>query len=265
MAKTVHDKLNSIYLISLIAELLVYFYRSLNKSKSCTEKSGIEKIEIFHYIYNHLNENIRLRDLSKVFYMSESAISKYIYETVGYSYSELLTNMRVARTINFLLHSYLTLDKVAGVLGYSDASHVSKTFSDQVGFRINDYRRNYGKMNCISKIKENNLKFMIVNYIYNRHDTDLNSHMVAKEFDINVSELNEILKYEVEMQFDEFLNYIRINKACSLLLNTGKLVSDIAYEVGYNNTKTFTRNFNKYKSMAPSEFRKKAYLQSKLL
>ena len=120
-------------------------------------------------------------------------------------------------------------------------------------------------MNCISKIKENNLKFMIVNYIYNRHDTDLNSHMVAKEFDINVSELNEILKYEVEMQFDEFLNYIRINKACSLLLNTGKLVSDIAYEVGYNNTKTFTRNFNKYKSMAPSEFRKKAYLQSKLL
>ena len=67
--------------------------------------------------------------------------------------------------------------------------------------------------------------------------------------------------YLTEKNFDNLLNYLRINKACELLLSSDAAVIDIAYEVGYNNPKTFTRNFEKLKNTTPGEFRKTTNLQ----
>ena len=74
--------------------------------------------------------------------------------------------------------------------------------------------------------------------------------------------VNRVLLYQVEKNFGDFLNYIRINHSCKLLLTTDKSNIDIAIEVGYSNAKTFTRNFLKYKVMMPSDFRRKVWLQT---
>ena len=57
------------------------------------------------------------------------------------------------------------------------------------------------------------------------------------------------------MNFEEYLNSVRVNRACELLVSTDASVMDIALEVGYHNAKTLTRNFVKHKLMTPQSFR----------
>ncbi len=61
--------------------------------------------------------------------------------------------------------------------------------------------------------------------------------------------------------FEDFLNYLRVNKACELMLSTKMSITDIAIAVGYNTVKTFSRNFVKLKNMTPATFRKRIILQ----
>lgn len=54
----------------------------------------------------------------------------------------------------------------------------------------------------------------------------------------------------------EYVNRLRINLACQLLMNEGGLsVTDICYAVGFNNLSNFNRQFLRRKGMPPSRFR----------
>ncbi|MEG0265943.1 MAG: helix-turn-helix domain-containing protein, partial [Erysipelotrichaceae bacterium] len=72
---------------------------------------------------------------------------------------------------------------------------------------------------------------------------------------------NRLLITQVEKNFDDLLHVLRINKACELLLSSEDAIADIAIEIGYNNAKTFSRNFLKIKNMTPGVFRKSILLQ----
>ena len=63
------------------------------------------------------------------------------------------------------------------------------------------------------------------------------------------------------MNFADYLNYIRVNRASELLLKTEKSILTIALEVGYNTEKTLSRNFIRFRSMTPGNFRKSIELQ----
>lgn len=55
----------------------------------------------------------------------------------------------------------------------------------------------------------------------------------------------------------EYLNNRRITHACKLLETTKLNSTQIAYECGYNNLRTFNRNFLKYTNTVPSEYKRK--------
>ena len=57
-------------------------------------------------------------------------------------------------------------------------------------------------------------------------------------------------------RFIDFLNFLRINKACELLVTTDKSIIDISFELGYNTVKTFNNNFFKLKNITPTDLRK---------
>jgi AraC-like DNA-binding protein len=47
----------------------------------------------------------------------------------------------------------------------------------------------------------------------------------------------------------------RINRACSLLRHTDKQITEIAFEVGFNDSNYFTRQFRKTTGLAPRDYR----------
>ena len=85
--------------------------------------------------------------------------------------------------------------------------------------------------------------------------------MVGERFHLSPRELNRILLYQVEMNFSDYLNFIRVNRASELLLLTTRSILDIALDTGYHNEKTLTRNFLKFRSMTPGKFRQAVELQ----
>lgn len=255
------QSLSSIYITNHLVQLIVLFIRV--GESACTEPLRKEPVdeEILFYIYTHLNEKITLKTLSQVFYRSESAISQYIKQMTGLSLSNLCHEMRICKTANYLLYTDLTIDELAKILGYADASHISKVFNARIGMKINEYRKTYQKVTDICKVKESKQAYALVSYISTNYAEDLTVQSVSAAVGMSPAEMNRTLLYQVEKNFDDFFNYVRINHACKLLLTTNKSILDIAIEVGYNNAKTFTRNFLKWKVMTPSSFRKDVELQ----
>jgi signal transduction histidine kinase/ligand-binding sensor domain-containing protein/AraC-like DNA-binding protein len=54
----------------------------------------------------------------------------------------------------------------------------------------------------------------------------------------------------------EFIRQIRLKRAAQLLEETGLTVSEISYEVGFNNPKVFSRYFRDFWGMLPTDYRK---------
>lgn len=249
---------SGIFIINRLVELIVHLIRIGENGGSGygAKKDEHDKREILQYIYLHLNEKLTLKMLSRKFYMSETSISSYITHVTGLSFFDLLNEMRVGKTISYLLYTDLTLEELAEIMGYVDASHISKVFAARVGMKANEYRKTYQRMNEICKVRESRKAYDIVSFIYRNYSDNLSAKGTAERFGINVGELHRILMYQTEKNFEDFLNFIRVNRACELLTESGMSIIDISAEVGYNNTKTFTRNFLKYRLMTPSEFRK---------
>ena len=53
-----------------------------------------------------------------------------------------------------------------------------------------------------------------------------------------------------------YLIQIRINRAIDLLCETTRSITDIAYEVGFNDSNYFTRQFRRHHGVSPREYRK---------
>ena len=58
--------------------------------------------------------------------------------------------------------------------------------------------------------------------------------------------------------FTDFVNRLRINKACQLLMETERYITNVCYDVGFNNVANFNRRFRELKGMTPKEFRRQA-------
>ena len=200
--------------------------------------------------------------LSGMFYMSESAISSYITKTTGLSFFDLLNEMRIGKTINYLLYTDFTLEELSEILGFVDSAHISKVFLARTGMKANDFRKTYQSIGDMCRIKDRQIFYNIVSYIYRNYTEDLQPKNVSEYFRISPKELNRILLFQVEMNFSDYLNYIRVNRASELLLKTDKSILTIALEVGYHSEKTLSRNFIRFRSMTPGSFRKSTCLQA---
>ena len=58
--------------------------------------------------------------------------------------------------------------------------------------------------------------------------------------------------------FTDFVNRVRISRACQLLMDTEQPISHICYEVGFNSAANFNRRFLEIKGMTPSDFRRQS-------
>lgn len=259
-------ELSKIYVTNKLCELLIHFKRFITK-KDCRQEDGHsieldDRNAIFRYMYSHLNEKQTLTKISAMFYMSESAISKYITDVTGFSFRDLLNEMRIVKAMDLLTYTDMTLNEIADLCGFTDASHISKVFNDRVGTTPKVYQNIYRNTHDIFGEREKSVSFEIITYIYENYMEDLRIQDVANKFKISIIELNRILLFQLEKNFEELLHFLRINKACEMLLKSDAAITDIGVMVGYNTVKTFNRNFVKLKGMTPGTFRKTILFQN---
>ena len=67
--------------------------------------------------------------------------------------------------------------------------------------------------------------------------------------------LSKIFKEKAGIGFQEYLTEVRMKKACELLDNIQFKSYDVAFYVGYDNPKNFSRAFKTYYGITPKEYR----------
>lgn len=98
----------------------------------------------------------------------------------------------------------------------------------------------------------------VVSRIMERMAEPLSAADMAQELDMSESQFSRFFRRTTGNTFTDFVNRVRINRACQLLMESEQRVTDICYEVGFNNVANFNRRFLEIKGMTPSDFRRQA-------
>lgn len=97
----------------------------------------------------------------------------------------------------------------------------------------------------------------ITEYVKERLDQKITLNEVAAYFNFSPNYLGQLFKLETNSLFSDFLNELRMKRACDLLEVPTKKVYEIAEQVGYKNIIYFNRQFKEYMGMSPGEYRKR--------
>lgn len=102
----------------------------------------------------------------------------------------------------------------------------------------------------VDKVKD------ILEYINKRYNECLDLGSISKVFNFNYYYLSSYFNNHCKEGFSEYLNRIRVEKACELLSKNNFYVSDISSMVGYSDHSYFCRVFKKIKGYTPSSYRR---------
>ncbi len=89
----------------------------------------------------------------------------------------------------------------------------------------------------------------------NYMDSGLGLSRISQEFHISEGYVSSIFKEQSSVNFGDYVETIRINKACQLLKENEHTISEIAEFVGYNSVQSFRRAFKRVKGISPKEYR----------
>jgi AraC-like DNA-binding protein/ligand-binding sensor protein len=92
-------------------------------------------------------------------------------------------------------------------------------------------------------------------YIFEHQSEDLSLGQVAKAVNASSFYFCKLFKKSTGINFIDYLSQLRIDKAKNLLLNPNCLVSEIAFEVGFQSLTHFNRVFKKMTGVSPSQYR----------
>lgn len=258
------DQFSRIYLLTLLVELTIEYLRSKNfTDKTSKDQFHVNINEVLSYMYSHLSEKLTLEKISSVFFMSKSSLTKYLKESINYTFKELLEDMKFSKSVDLLTYTSLSIKEIASEVGYNDDSHFINSFLQIEKVTPNEFREDYLVTENRLKLFQSDRKNDLIRYIENNFaNKDLSISMVSKKFNMNKAYVNRLLNFQFEKNFTEYLNYLRVTRAIESLKSTDKAIEDISYEVGFNNSRSFRRAFNQILEISPSEFRKNVKLQT---
>ncbi len=93
-------------------------------------------------------------------------------------------------------------------------------------------------------------------YIGKNLATDLRESELAELIGQNVSSFSRSFSKHTGISFVQYVNLLRIKLSCEMLSNSALSITDICYQVGFNNLSNFNRQFLAHKGISPSKFRR---------
>lgn len=200
------------------------------------EKGDIHAIHIFVNLERmkklyHIPEFEGVSD-----YLKELHTSKMLDRTVSESMMHFFTNLMVKtampRFTEFLslLHT-LSQHRQDAVSLYSGVRDMS--YSDKDGVRISQ----------------------VYKYTFDRYHEDISVDQVAAVVHMTPTSFCKFFKKHTMKTYITFLNEVRIEKACQILLNNkSENISEAAFQVGFNNIVHFNRVFKAITKISPKKY-----------
>ena len=87
-------------------------------------------------------------------------------------------------------------------------------------------------------------------------DSDLRESDLARLAGFSASKFSRAFRRHTGMTFVRYVNRLRIERACRMLLDGGLTITEICYRTGFNNVSNFNRQFLEQRGMPPSQYRR---------
>lgn len=111
-------------------------------------------------------------------------------------------------------------------------------------------------MNATGNSSRDSILDDIIYYIDHNYQNNIKLESIAPLFGYNSAYLGKIFSKTVGVNFNSYVDYIRINHSKELLLENKLKVYEISEVIGYKNVDYFHKKFKKYVGVSPAEFRK---------
>ena len=102
---------------------------------------------------------------------------------------------------------------------------------------------------------DSNLLSDILLYCYDHFTEDISLHTLADALQVSHYYISHIFNESLRIGFRDYINSLRVEKACELLKGSDDSITDIAFSVGFNSIRTFNRSFIKAIKLSPTQYR----------
>lgn len=128
----------SVQIMELWSEMLPLF-PTKREGKSQKEYERIQRMLM--YLHEHYDENITIKELSEIVYVSESECQRCFRKYVKASPYQYLKKYRLDQGKRMLEHSKKSITEIAGLIGYNSVSSFIQYFKKEYGMTPENYRK----------------------------------------------------------------------------------------------------------------------------
>lgn len=188
---------------------------------------NFERIKKLYHIPEFDSVKDYIEDLN-----SSKKLEHNITEHMMHYFTNLLVKTSMPRFTEFLsLMHALTLHKADAISLYSGVRNM--TYSDKDGVRISQ----------------------VYKYTFDNYHEDISVDQVSSLVHMTPTSFCKFFKKHTMKTYISFLNEVRIEKACQILINNkSENIAEAAFQVGFNNIVHFNRVFKAITQMSPRKY-----------
>lgn len=139
------DEVKRLSAVNNILKTLTSNYINREYSKKLKDDKLIN-LEILSRDYDSLTfEELNLSSLSDKLHLSESYISKMIYEFCGIQFTEFVQQLKLYYGCNYLLTTSKSLEEIAELVNFNSTKSLNRLFKKYLDITPSQYRKIYGK------------------------------------------------------------------------------------------------------------------------
>lgn len=157
-----------------------------------------------------------------------------------------------------LLNNSLNISEVAYNIGFNDPKYFSRCFKRIVGVSPSKYRDLTVSKSFLPPSKYNDKLFLekvTVALESKISDGKISFDEFADEMKTSRASLYRKIKQNIGLSPTEFIRLVRIKRSAQLLIKH-RYISEVAYAVGYNDSKYFSRCFKQEFGLTPTQYQK---------
>ncbi|WP_167957913.1 AraC family transcriptional regulator [Anaerosporobacter faecicola] len=95
-----------------------------------------------------------------------------------------------------------------------------------------------------------------LSYVLDNYMNEIKTPDMASLCNMSSSYFSRVFNHVMNMNFNDYLNHIRLNEAEKLLMTTDLNITEISNQVGFNTTSYFIKLFKESKATSPKQYQK---------
>ena len=186
--------------------------------------------------------------------VSESTFRRKIYYFTGLTPCKLVLSYRIQIARELLLNNSLNISEVAYQIGFNDPRYFSRCFRNEVGVSPKEYLESMKRKAINTQSNDQLFLERALEKLETKiSDGNLSFDQFANEMNVSKASLYRKLKSVVGLSPCEFIRSVRIKRSVQLLTKDSN-IADVAFAVGFNDSKYFSRCFKREFGVTPTQY-----------